>query len=218
MHFDYKGFHGKGITVSDTGYITAVDLSKVDKTIAEGKDHSNEADVILFMENMAALEKYCNVSSKTQFFQFFQDAIVGAYHRYRQHKKHAWSWLQYLPWLICSAILPVISAIVLQAFADGSGVLTVIPTVFAGLIVAAWVFLYVYTKWVENKGTKETWVRHSACFGRLNLALSKFILSEKKEEEYNEFVLETFAILEQNIDQFALNLSGQGLATRFEDD
>ncbi len=57
----------------------------------------------------------------------------------------------------------------------------------------------------------ETWVRHSSRYNRLELAMRKFNVSQKTEEDFNQFVEKTFSILERNLDQFEQNMSGNGL-------
>ena len=75
-----------------------------------------------------------------------------------------------------------------------------------------------YNKWHNMKNDKETWVRHSGCYNRLNLILQKFAFSARDNAAYDLLVKETFAVLEQNLDQFVLNLSTNGLAERSDDE
>lgn len=61
----------------------------------------------------------------------------------------------------------------------------------------------------------ETWIRHTLCDARLRLALAKFATPEHPtNEDYEELVQSTFAILEQNVDQFAVNMCPKGMAFR----
>ena len=61
----------------------------------------------------------------------------------------------------------------------------------------------------------ETWIRHTLCDARLRLALAKFAIPEHPtNEDYKELVQSTFAILEQNLDQFAVNMCPKGMAFR----
>lgn len=61
----------------------------------------------------------------------------------------------------------------------------------------------------------ETWIRHTLCDSRLRLALSKFAASANPtKEDYDILVKSTFEILEQNLDQFAVNMCPNGMASR----
>lgn len=61
----------------------------------------------------------------------------------------------------------------------------------------------------------ETWVRHSLCDSRLRLALSKFATTQQPAKaDFDRLVESTFEILEQNLDQFALNMCPNGMAPR----
>jgi hypothetical protein len=81
-------------------------------------------------------------------------------------------------------------------------------------LVIGFCLLQMYLEWAKNKNDKETWVRHSTCYERLNLALSQFALSKQEESDFQRLMDTTFSILEQNLDQFALNLSSRGVAKR----
>lgn len=62
---------------------------------------------------------------------------------------------------------------------------------------------------------EETWVRHSLCDSRLRLALSKFATTQQPAKaDFDRLVESTFEILEQNLDQFALNMCPNGMAPR----
>ena len=69
----------------------------------------------------------------------------------------------------------------------------------------------------EKRNYYETWVRHTLCHSRLTIALSKFVVSRRLRADYEELVNSTFAILDQNLDQFALNMNDNGLAERSGD-
>lgn len=226
MHYSVEELWETGVAKENGGRIVEINIAAVDTKASsqEHKDRSDEVDFCSLMENMSWLRKWCNEGpsgkstipqdDKNSFFTFFQDAIIGAYYRYRENKVKAWEWKKVLACLICSAVLPILSAIILNVFTDSSEILLGLSNVLACAVVAVWILAYVYYEWTNRKNHMETWVRHSACFGRLNLALSRFMLSNHTDEDYQEFISATFAILEQNLDQFAMNLSSNGLAQR----
>ena len=225
MHYNYKDLQKKGIVNDDNGHITEVTLKTVDEFIASDKKHrADEVDFLVLMENMLALEKWClaepdaehsiPLHKKTSFFSFYQDAIIGAYQRYRQSKKETWSLGKNWIWLVVTTILPILTAVILQALTEGEGVLIGVSNIIACAIAVFWICAKIYDEWVKNKNDKETWARHSVCFCRLNLLLSRFLLSDRSDKDFLEFSSNTFTILEQNLDQFTLNLSIRGIAPR----
>ena len=70
----------------------------------------------------------------------------------------------------------------------------------------------------KKRNYYETWSRHSLCLNRLCLALNKFAVSDQLAADFNELQKDTFEILEQNLDQFAMNVSSKGLAVRAKKD
>lgn len=227
MRFNYKEYRNVGSKCSNCQ--NPVDMNKIDEFIRQqDKDSSDAADFTLLMDGLQELETWCNSDSiehittpkekRVKFFEYFQDAIMGAYCRYRRTKVSAWSFGKNWPWLICATALPLLSAIVIYVLTEGDGGILGLPSVVTGVVFAVVIAGNTLLDWKKHRNYYETWVRHSTCFGRLNLVLSEFILSGRTNEDYTEFVSATFAILNQNLDQFALNLSGQGLAERTESD
>lgn len=208
---------------------TNVNLADVERTIEKlNKNRQDEADLFMMVEGLKELEKWCTAADKENldktkaFYGFFESAIVGSFYRYRKSKTATWSlkknWLKVLG----IALLPVVSAMstpfveeVVAALLEKSEEMAIgkaVPVMF--VLLTAFGLIQMYLEWAKNKNDKETWVRHSTCYSRLNLALSKFVLSEKTGEDYEHLVQTTYAILEQNLDQFALNMSSQGMAER----
>lgn len=70
----------------------------------------------------------------------------------------------------------------------------------------------------KKRNYYETWSRHSLCLNRLSIALNKFAVSNRLAADFNELQKDTFEILEQNLDQFAMNVSSKGLAVRAKKD
>ncbi len=174
-------------------------------------------DVSSLWEDLVTLKEWITSTPLVQnerFFVFFQDAVLGAYGRFQNSKSKAWSKSRNLILLFCSAALPVLAAFVLQIVSDGEDLLASTGVVGLSVVIAIWLFSQIYSGWQEFNAYRETWVRHSACYGRLRLALSRFLLSPRSSVDYNAFVTETFCILEQNYEQFVLNLSKKGAVAR----
>lgn len=170
-----------------------------------------------------------NYSTRNRFSTYFQDTLLGAYYRYRTTKHKAWSARE----ILLVSCRPLLVAVLI---AGGSSLLEALFSVaffsvdmgdskvfhFTGILLSAGVtaaflflvglaFLYAISTMRENRSYRETWVRHSAAYGRLRLALSRFLLSEQKTEDLQELEERTFSILEQDYDQFVANLSGHGM-------
>ena len=222
MHYDYKELQniitGKGINEP-----IQIDVKK-GKANTESKYfencRKNEFTVELtgLIESLNILETW-GLNKKSgkyedkSFFVFFQDAILGAYFRYYHSKKAAWSIRRNVLFFVCSAILPVVAAVVLQiATAGNSTPIAMTGLILTGGIALVWVFSSVYTKWHDLCDHRETWVRHSVCYGRLRLALSCFVISGRQDKDYEELVNATFRILQQNYDQFMQNMCDNGVA------
>lgn len=210
---------------------TEIKLSAVDKTIDElDRNRQDEADLCMMMEGLTALKEWCTAPTRKSldktkaFYDFFESTMVGAFYRYRKSKTATWSikknWLKALG----IALLPVLSAVVtlflekvVAIFLEKPEEIAIGKAVPIAFVLAiAFCLIQMYLEWAKNKNDKETWVRHSICYSRLNLALSIFALSKQTEEDYAYLVQRTYAILEQNLDQFALNMSSHGMAKRLD--
>lgn len=199
----------------------AKSMADVDQRVAKlDKNIPDVADMLAMRNNLEVLKNWCTNSKaydgKKEFYAFFENAIVGSFCRYRKSKTSTWSLMKNVLKVLGIAVLPVLSSLVImlldtekQTFFGDS-----IPA--AAAILVAFGSIQMYLEWAKNKNDKETWVRHSVCYERLNLALSKFVLSQKRDNDFQNLMNDTFAILEQNLDQFALNLSSNGVAERPE--
>jgi hypothetical protein len=196
-------------------------LKGVDSKIATlDKNAPDFSDMLMMRENLDTLKTWCLThhtetdNQRKQFYDFFENTIVGAFCRYRKSKTSTWSikknWLQVLG----IAVLPILSALVMLLLnkANQTIIGDSVPVAFS--LVIGFCLLQMYLEWAKNKNDKETWVRHSTCYERLNLALSQFALSKQEESDFQRLMDTTFSILEQNLDQFALNLSSRGVAKR----
>lgn len=210
MHYCYqRNLQEKEDVIIDTN-----DIGKI-KT---GSKMQGKIEASMLVEDMDALECWCqtkNTASTSAFFVFFKDAILSAYCRYIAVKEKAWSSKRNIFMLICSALLPVLSGAVSLwisiQISSTKGTTSFLIGIGLGII---WLVLYLYYKSNQKRAYYETWVRHSVCYARLHLALSAFLISPRSDKEFETFVSSVFAILEQNLDQFALNLSVRGMAPR----
>lgn len=173
-------------------------------------------------------------STRNKFSTYFQDALLGAYYRYRTTKHKAWSTREILsvscrPLLVAVLIAGVsslleylLSTVFFSADMGESRVLHFTGILLSAGVAAVFLFLiglsllYALSTIRENHSYRETWTRHSATYGRLRLALSRFLLSGQKAEDFKKLEERTFSYLEQNYDQFVANLSGHGMVKRIE--
>lgn len=152
------------------------------------------------------------------FFSFFQDAILGAYYRYLQSKEKAWSWKRNIVWFVCGALLPILATAVSQ-FITGNihEVSDYVEITVVCILGVLWIFSHIYTEFQKNRSYRETWVRHSACYGRLHLALSSFLVSKQSDDDYEALIDNTISLLQWNFEQF-VTLAPNGLAEKSDND
>lgn len=218
MHYCYRRHFQKESTLSaDNNKDVFIDINDVDK-VKIGFKMQEKVEASTLMEDMDAFERWCtekHIKSADTFFVFFQDAILSAYCRYVVVKKEAWSSKRNNIMLICSALLPVLSGAILQWISSQTSSSVGITGLLIGIALGiVWLVLYLYYESNKKRAYYETWVRHSICYARLHLALSTFLVSPRSDKEFETFVSSVFAILDQNLDQFALNLSAHGMASR----
>lgn len=201
------------------------------------------------LENLKILDDWCNNNQKTEFFRYFQDAVIGAYCRASHYKTKAWPasnkpekpepkpenkwWEKLVEGAISGApvILPVITAIMEYVDIVEIDMIQFLAAVAVGAGISVPLGIFKKNKQAKEETQErnrraaeaeeakhkydETWIRHTLCDARLRLALSKFAAQERPtNEDYNELVKSTFAILEQNLDQFAVNMCPKGMAFR----
>lgn len=152
---------------------------------------------------------------KILFYHFFREAIISAKERYEISKKKAWSPIKNFFVDCCTALIPIVSGLLLFWFSEDNALTTGTVSLIVGILFAvAWFLMRRYQEAQKRRSYSETWVRHSVCYGRLHLTLQRYVISKHTEDDYVRLVDDTFAILEQNYDQFAANLSTNGVAPR----
>lgn len=180
------------------------------------KAQMESLDISLFANNMKEYKQWCSQNDQQAFFNFFRDAAYGALYRYLVAKEKAWSWKSTIIPVICAGA-PAFLGSAVSLWNKTSENSFLLPTAILSVVIAVVAFSYVYSELRTKRNYYETWVRHSACFYRLSLELSRFILSPKADVDFNTLKKKTFAILNQNLDQFTLNMSSNGLAEKAED-
>lgn len=192
-------------------------LKKQNKKYTMGRQ--DQIDCQMMLTNLAQLKSLSvGNQSKEAFADFFESTLVGAFLRYRASKKKTWGTAQIILLPIATTVTSWLSGAIVAWLSAAEGTLVGAPQVVIMAACAIAVLASGYTQWHNMKNDKETWVRHSVCYNRLNLLLQRFILSKQSDEDYESLVENTYAILEQNLDQFTMNLSTNGLAERPEVD
>lgn len=203
---------------------------RMDDLLKKGEKEQEKVEFDQLLSNLALLDAWCEKNKTDEhirFSAFFQDSIIGAYYRYMSKKQKAWSWVRNAANVVLTILLPAISTVGIQGLtekvlplisADGAvsgDENTMMPKLLiGGMIGLGWMAAYLYREMSNNRQYKETWVRHSVCYSRLYVALSAFAVSKQTEQDYERLVKDTFGILNQNLDQFALNMSSHGMASR----
>lgn len=190
------------------------------KELKKEKDRMFSLDISLFDNNMNEFEGWCLQKGQQTFFGFYRNAARGELCRYLAAKGEAWSWKSTIFPAACAgapAFLGSVLPLLIKTPERPVLLRTTVLSIILSIVVAAVAFSYVYSELRKKRNYYETWVRHSACFYRLSLELNRFILSPRSDEDFDILKEKTFAILSQNLDQFTLNLSGNGLAKKAED-
>lgn len=175
---------------------------------------------LTLFDDLADLNAWCQKNTsvagvRNGLYSYFEEAIIGAYCRYVTTKKKAWSPFKNLCVDIAASMIPIASGLLLFWFSkDNVWSVGTVGLIVGITLAVVWFLLEVFQTAQERRAYNETWVRHSACYGRLRLAMSRFLTSNREYSDYEDFVEDVFSILEQNYDQFTVNLSTNGMAPR----
>lgn len=232
MHYSYKDMP------------ESRDKAALDTWAKEKFDQQETVEYHTMLEHLKVLETWCEENEETEFFKYFQDAVISTHCRALHYKEKTWSaknatknetvdekkwWERLLDAAMLGApiILPAITTLVdyveiekidmpqfLAAVAVGAGI-----SVPLGIFKRRKQEKEEVARAVAEEEAKhkydETWIRHTLCDSRLRLVLSKFAVSgSPTKEDYDVLVQSTFSILEQNLDQFAVNMCPNGMASR----
>lgn len=187
---------------------------KMHRSTKKASERKQDKQWCLLQNQLPELKQWCEEHGKTAFFCFFDTVICAAYGRYRRSRKSAWSKLKHIVLWVFEAALPAISAGIvyyLSCYVEAPSERSIL---FACAFALTWLSVRAFLEWGKKKNAMETWVRHSACFQHLHNTLGVFLFSQRTEADYRRFVADVFAVLEQNVDQFTLNMSANGLAER----
>lgn len=225
------------------------DESTFKSWIEEQFDKQEMVEFNTMLENLKMLDDWCKNNEKTEFFRYFQDAVIGAHCRALHYKKKVWSaknetkkaeceskknwWEKLFEGATSGApiLLPVVTAIMDHVDIVEIDMIQFLVAVAVGAGISVPLGIFKRSRQEKEEAAErsrrateaeeakhkydETWIRHTLCDARLRLALSKFAAQEHPTiEDYNELVKSTFAILEQNLDQFAVNMCPKGMAFR----
>ena len=206
-------------------------MEAVNKLIGDGCGKQLAVEYTMFLDNLKDLDDWCKEHDKSGFFAYFQDASISAFYRYADAKAKTWSdeddktiikWMNYASY--ASPFLMPVGTVVLSMLENHVDVIAsnkvylfaacAIGTVILSLLSAGRIMLCKRKEEDAKRNYYETWVRHSLCNSRLQLALSEFLVSKRTDADYEKFVDSTFAVLNQNLDQFAVNMCPRGAAPR----
>lgn len=209
------------------------------------KEKFNQQETVEYhtmLEHLKVLEKWCEENKETEFFKYFQDAVIGTYCRAVHYKKKAWAdkdelkrkekkkWLEKALDVATAApaiILPMITTLINCVEIEKINMPQFLAAVAVGAGISLSLGIFKIKKQEKEEDTRaateavkkhkyeETWIRHTLCDSRMRLALSKFAASgNPTQKDYDALVQSAFAILEQNLDQFAVNMCPNGMASR----
>lgn len=203
------------------------DADKINTVIEDGFGKLDMLEYGMLLDDLKTLEDLCKDDHKKDFFEYFQFSIISAFCRFARTKKKAWPEKKDGIMSLCQALIPVFSAGILAAAAaiasswasnqvvlPGNGMRTIVWIAGGCFVIASWLAMYLYVARGDKRNYVETWSRHSLCYSRLRLVMSEFLVSAKDDDAYQKLVDNTFAVLHQNLDQFAVNMCPNGMAPR----
>lgn len=182
--------------------------------------------------NVSATELYetCLQSLKLKFqggerelfYQSFENAYRQIYYKGRENKKHYWSKTSLVMFVLGTGGSGTVAAVslfsivrTLFSVSMESGALTAIthscvPLLLLFLLALGFLTACLFSEF-ERRNFRDTWVRHSTAYHKLNIAMVQYLSGLTGEED---FMKEVLRILETNIDRFERNTGvSQGSGT-----
>ena len=198
-----------------------------DKISDQSEKEVAQAEFDTLKNNLSALKVWCSMNQKKTFWDFFEEQMYSAHYRFLKAKQKAWSkkreWAKHL----CSGVLCGAAALGAQAVPNFvkswfAGTSKVVDVFFQNSNWPLWIVIalgcvlamYIYKENDKKRNYHETWTRHTLCDSRLQLVMSEFLMSAMDDDAYQKLVDNTFAVLHQNLDQFAVNMCPNGMAPR----
>lgn len=221
MHYSYE--HMRKNSIRDQ----KVAEEALNQLVEEGNKMQSTVEYCAMLNGLEQLSGWCGKKGKMDFFTYFQDALISAFCSYIRSKDKNWSKKRDMIALLCKGCLAAVAAIgtpVLIAVVSGllMGELTlpenktylVIGGIVSGVLLVIALAMFIYHEKYKKANYEETWVRHSLRHARLQLVMNEFLVSDRTEKDYQKLVDNTFSVLGQNLDQFAVNMCPKGVASR----
>lgn len=233
MHYNYKNMTLK------------YDRAAIEDWLKSQVKDQELVEYLAMLENLKVLEQWCTANKEEAFFQYFQDAVIGARSRTLHYKEKVWAakedykqekgankkniggWLVDVMTAGAPVIVPILAVVLNNVKIVEIDMMQFLAAVAVGAVFSVPVGIIKKRNANRDEAERvrraeeakhkydETWVRHSLCDSRLRLALSKFAtIQQPAKADFDRLVESTFEILEQNLDQFALNMCPNGMAPR----
>lgn len=182
--------------------------------------------------NVSAVELYetCLQSLKLKFqgeerelfYHSFENAYRRIYYKSRENKKRYWNKTSLVIFVLGTGGSGTVAAVslfsivrILFSVSTESGALATItqscaPLLLPFLLALGFLAACLFSEF-ERRNYRDTWVRHSAAYHRLNIAMVRYLSGLTDEED---FMKEALRILEADVDRFEHNTgASQGSST-----
>lgn len=147
------------------------------------------------------------------FYQSFENAYRQIYYKSRENKKRYWNKTSLVMFVLGTGGSGTVVAVSLFSIVRAlfsvsmeSGTLAVItqscgPLLLPFFLALGFLTACLFTE-LERRNYRDTWVRHSAAYHRMNIAMVRYLSGLTDEED---FMKETLRILEADVDRFEHN-------------
>lgn len=156
------------------------------------------------------------------FYQSFENAYRQIYYKSRENKKRYWNKTSLVMFVLGTGGSGTVAAVSLFSIVRAllsvsmeSGILAAIthscaPLLLPFLLALGFLTACLFSEF-ERRNYRDTWVRHSVAYHRLNIAMVQYLSGLTGEED---FMKEVLRILETDIDRFERNTGvSQGSGT-----